>query len=72
MSSRSQATFRCPVYKTIFLSSGNVRLKARARAHLAALPREDGTFDPLAAPLVADEDVEMELLRRQREMKGDA
>ncbi len=41
-------------------------LKARARSYLASRPRDGEPGDPFAATVVSDEEVEMELLRRQR------
>lgn len=48
-------------------------LKARARAYIAQIASAENTDDVLVAPIVADEDVEMELLRRkQQSNKGGA
>ena len=41
-------------------------LRARVRAHLAAQPRASESGDEFGEPIVADEEVEMELLRRQQ------
>ena len=45
-------------------------LRTRVRAELARGPETVGSPDWLAEPVVADEDVELELLRRRRDEEG--
>ena len=47
-------------------------LKTRVRAELARAPEPDGAAPWLADPVVADEEVELELLRRRRAAEGGA
>jgi phage shock protein A len=47
-------------------------LRQRARTHLAEASRRDDDLQGLAPPAVADEEVEIELLRRRQQRAGEA
>ena len=45
-------------------------LKTRVKAHLARVDEDGKEGDPLTTPIVAEEEVELELLRRRRSAQG--